>query len=238
MTSATHSDLAPILDKIARLKGLAERPGTPEEAAAATAAISRLMLRYNLSEMQVDAAGRNDRQGFDNTDYDLGASMMWRKNLMSRIARYSFCEAIFDHKGRGVHIVGERHNVQIVTGLFEYLTEAIMRLADEGWDALDSFEKSYNNARGWKHAFRTGAGQTVGERLEEQYRQHKAEAQAEDSQTGALVIVKDKELAEAVRKFYPRLRNSSSRASFSNGSGLAAGQAAGRQINLASQIGG
>lgn len=62
MTTATHTaeNLKPILDKIARLKNLAAQPGTPEEAAAALAAIGRLVAHHNLSEAQVEMADRDE----------------------------------------------------------------------------------------------------------------------------------------------------------------------------------
>lgn len=236
MTTASTTDMTAILDKIARLKTLAERPGTPEEAAAALAGIQRLMLRYNLTEEEVDAAGRNEERGFDKFEFDLGASMMWRKNLMTRIARYSFCEAIFDHAGRRVWIIGEKHNVQVVKGLYDYLTDAIMRLADDGYKALDIGERMFVKPRAWKHAFRTGAGQAVGDRLYDQWKASQREAEAENARTSAIVLVKSEELANAVASFFPKLGTSRQRASYSDSHGLAAGKAAGRQINLAQQI--
>src|SRR4051812_4255385 len=87
--------LTAILDKIARLKGLAQRPGTPEEAAAALAAIQRLMIRHNLDQQQIDAAGRHDERGFEKEDVDLGAAMNWRRVLLQGICKYTFCDVVF-----------------------------------------------------------------------------------------------------------------------------------------------
>jgi hypothetical protein len=238
MTTATHTTetLKPILDKIAKLKTLADKPGTPEEAAAAVAAIQRLMTRYSLTAMQVEGASRNDERGFDKTRYNLGGNNGWRSALMNRIAKYTFCTAVFDHAGAGCYIVGEEHNVVAVTGMYEYLVGEIMRLADLGWDTFPM--QSYTSVRRWKNAFKVGAADAVADRLKEQYDAHLAERQAEDSQTSALVVVKNDALAKAVRQFFPQSRNINMKAGYSDIAGRAAGERAGRGINLADQIAG
>lgn len=236
MTTAT-TDLTAILDKIARLKALEAQPGTPEEAAAATAAIQRLMLRHNLTEAQVSTAGRNDQSGYDSTRYDIGAATMWRKYLMHTVAETTFCTAVFDHAGRGVNIVGEKHNVAVATGLYEYLSEAIERLADEGWEHDGKYQPG-TTARRWKHAFRTGATNTVMQRLKDQFAYAKRQEDAAGNDTSALVVVKGNELARAVRKLHPRSRSTASRAQTSDAHGAARGREAGRGISLADQIAG
>ena len=238
MTTATHTTetLKPILDKIAQLKNLAQRPGTPEEAAAAVAAIQRLMTRYSLTAMQVEDASRNDERGFDKARYDLGGNNGWRSQLMNRITKYTFCTAVFDHAGSGCFIVGEEHNVVAVTGMYEYLVNEIMRLADLGWETYPA--KYQTTVRRWKNAFKVGAATAVADRLKEQYDAHLAERQAEDSQTSALVVVKTDELKRAVREFFPESRNITMGAGYSDHAGRSAGERAGRGINLANQIAG
>lgn len=229
-----NQEITAILDKIARLKTLAERPGTPEEAAAAVAAIQRLMLRYNLSEAQVSTANRNDQHGFDNVSFDLGSTMSWRSHLMNAICHYTFCKAVFDHKGAKVNIIGEQHNIAIVTGLYDFLVGEVMRLADVGWNALTVEDRWGSTVRSWKNAFRLGAGQTLGTRLREQF---KEQAQAEDeTAVNALVVVKNGALARAAREFFPNARASNSKSSMSDQRGYQAGQIAGKGINLARQI--
>lgn len=229
-----NQEITAILDKIARLKTLAERPGTPEEAAAAVAAIQRLMLRYNLSEAQVSTANRNEKHGFDSVRFDLGSTMSWRSHLMNAICNYTFCKAVFDHKGSKVNIIGEQHNIAIVTGLYDFLVGEVMRLADVGWNALTAEDRWGSTVRSWKNAFRLGAGQTLGARLRDQF---KEQAKAEDeTAVNALVVVKNDALARAAREFFPNSRASNTRASMSDQRGYVAGQIAGKGINLARQI--
>lgn len=223
-----------ILDKIARLKTLAERPGTPEEAVAAIAAIQRLQLRHNLTEAQIATADRNDVQGIDVTAYDIGGNNGWRKNLMHVIAKYSFCAAVFDQSGRRVSIFGEQHNVQIAIGLYEYLVDAINRLADEGWLAPEPQllgQTGQTTARRWKNAFRVGADATMRLRFKEQQRENVA-----DTGTSALVLHNDAALRSAVMRHFPRTRNTSNGAGYSDAHGIAAGKRAAHGISLAAQI--
>jgi hypothetical protein len=233
-TTTQPTDLAKILDKIARLKGLAERPGTPEEAAAALAAIQRLMLKHNLDMAQVDLAGRTDQRGFEKESFNLGAAMNWRRNLINALCKYTFCDAVFPPRGSGVFLIGERHNIEVVKGMYEYLVNEVMRLADLGWSQVSPEERMFARPRAWKNAFRLGAGTTLGNRLKEQFEEQKA---AEDqSAVNALVLVKDNALAEAVAEFFPNLKTSRSKASMSDGRGYQAGLIAGSTVNLAAQI--
>jgi hypothetical protein len=233
-TKGQERKLTQILDKIARLKGLAERPGTPEEAAAALAAIQRLMIKHNLDQAEVDAAGRNEERGFEQEGFDLGAAMNWRRNLLQAICKYTFCDVVFAPAGRRAHIVGERHNIEIVKGMYDYLVTEVMRLADTGWGALPAAEQAETKIRRWKNAFRIGAGSTLQTRLREQFEEQKR-AEGEDA-VNALVVVKDAALAQAVSDFFPKTKTTRSRASLSDANGYLAGQLAGFGINLAAQI--
>ena len=227
-------EMRTILDKIAKLKTLAERPGTPEEAVAAIAAIQRLMLKHNMSEAQVDGATRNDERGFVKEEYDIGAAMIWRRLLLISIARYTFCEVVFAYSGRGANIIGEKHNIAAVKGLYEYLVDAVMRLADESWDKLDRWDRDNAKVRRWKNAFRIGAGDALRRRLKEQFEAQKKEAG--ESSVNALVVVNNAALRTAVKEFFPRIQSSKTQPGMSDGNGYGAGLVAGRSVNLAKQI--
>jgi hypothetical protein len=229
-----EKNLKSILDKIARLKGLAERPGTPEEAAAALAAIQRLAIKHNLDQAEISAAGRNDERGFEKEGFNLGAAMNWRRNLLQAICKYTFCDVVFAASGAHANIVGERHNIEIVKGMYDYLVTEVMRLAQVGWEALPATEQGSTTIRRWKNAFRIGAQATLRQRLHDQFEEQKA-AEGEEK-VGALVVVKDAALAEAVAGFFPNTKTTRSRASMSDANGYLAGQLAGMGINLAAQI--
>lgn len=241
MTTATATptgeQLKGILDKIARLKNLAEQPGTPEEGVAALHAIGKLMTRYNLSERQVSTAGLDDEQGYIKTEYDLGSVAGWRKTVFFAVAEYMFCSAVVNSSGRGAYFIGKEANITVAANLYEYLCDAILRIADEGWAGMDPFEKAYEKPRTWKNAFRVGAAVTMRRRLRDQRREHIAEQQAEAAGTSALVVVQEQELKDAVAKFFPRLGKSRG-PSAGSASGLNAGRRAAHKISLADQLAG
>lgn len=226
------NEIGAIMDKIARLKSLHERPGTPEEAAAAVAAIQRLMRRHNLTQMQVNDATRNTEAGFDKHDVDLGAVMMWRQHLMYVIAESSYCMFIRDPSGRWGTIVGEKHNATMVKELYLYLVDEINRLADVAYaEARDR----HFGARTWKNSFRVGAATTVGRRIEDDAAREKQE---QTNDNNALVVVYEEGLNKAVSEYFPRLRNRTRTMNVGSADAYGRGKAAGRRINLAKQIGG
>lgn len=222
------SEIGAIMDKIARLKSLHERPGTPEEAAAAASAIQRLMRKYNLTQMQVNTASRNTETGFDKFEVDLGAATVWKQSLMNHIAEASYCTFIRQSSGRTGSIVGEKHNVIMVKELYEFLVTEIERLADRGYRALGWTDRS------WKHSFKSGAAGIVAKRISDDAREQKREQEA---QTNALVVLYEEDLKNAVTKFFPRISYRTTQIRAGSMSGYREGQEAGRNINLAKQIG-
>lgn len=223
------ANLKAIMDKVARLKTLAERPGTPEEAAAAAAAIQRLMTRHNLSQMQIDMAERNTERGFERVFVDLGAMLRWRYSLMNDIATSSYCSFVRGQRGGG-HIVGEQHNVIMANELYQFLVNEIERLAQIGWD----MSVTYDSKRTWLHSFRVGAAVVVGDRLMTEWRAQKKEQQ---SDTSALVVLYEEDLNKAVAAYFPNMRTSSVNLGTRSADGYSKGRRAGAGINLAKQIG-
>lgn len=228
-------NLDAILNKIALLKNLASQPGTPAEAASATAAIEKLMLRYNLSQFQIDGA---KRLGFDGPrvgrEFYQATSASWHGALINGIAGVNFCQTVYLGSGRFA-IIGHTHNIAIVTGLYEYLRDEIDRLADIGWaNAIDDGQVGWRDtARTWKGGFRHGARAEVLRRLREEAKANRA---AEEG-SSALVPVIEQEVANALAEYYPRLESRSGSARI-NANGYGAGKVAGAGINLAKQIGG
>lgn len=245
------TDLDAILDKIARLKALEERPGTPEEAAVAAAMIQKLMFKHNLTLAQIDGAQRADRAGYDRHDKDLGVGRSggwrWRMRLFTTICRTSFCRAVFvdsDHVRATAAVVGEAHNVTVAFGLYDYLVSEIERLCDAAHPLAErEFEAAMRRAfplrRGptrlpsdWRTSYRRGAAEGVAAKLSEQF----DESRRETADTGALVVVKDAELDAAESLHFPRTRAIATQTV--NRRAYEAGVADGRRINLAKQIAG
>lgn len=145
-----------------------------------------------------------------------------------------FCEPLIDARGSGAYLVGKRENIVVVTGLYTYLVDTVLRLADEGWDELDPIEKRCSTVRRWKNAFKVGAVHALGQRLQNQRREHVAEYEG----GSALVLVQEAELKQAVTQFFGKVRRSSQSSGYSDAGAHAAGRKAGAGINLAAQLGG
>lgn len=226
-----------IMGRLARIKTLAENAGTPGEAAAASAMLSKLLMKHNLSKSDIVDVTDQDSQEYGKFDFDLGSSLSWRKILIQTLADTTFCYTVFNHKGSHVNIIGQDHNVTVVKAMYEYLTSAIDRLADQGWKEVDSYEKQFVSGRAWKNAHRMGSTRTIRDRLREIYQENLAQQKASgDIDSNALVAVRD-DLKNAVARYFPRLRSVSTNGRVSSGSGLAAGREAGRGVGLEKQVG-
>lgn len=229
----TQTNLEAVLNKIALLKNLASKPGTPAEAASALAMIGKLTLKYNLSQVEVDGARRLGMDGPKvERQYYQATAATWQGSLLNGIAEVNFARVVYLDSGRFA-IIGHPYNIAIVTGLFEYLRDEIDRLADLAWKRGQ--EKNaigwWETPRVWKGSFRLGAKSEVLRRLREDA---KAARAAEDS-SSALVPVVEAEVEAALADYYPKLTSRTSRAKKSS-QGYASGRAAGAGINLARQI--
>jgi len=217
--------------KLANLKNLAEQPGTAGEAAAAAAALQRLLFKYNLSIADVKQPEDHD---YENPFYTVGAKYSslwsrWQYNLLSNICRNNFCKMILLSWTKGVEIVGEPHNIAIVTVLYEYLRDECKRMMRADLRIAQEKGECGYNTDDWRYCYRQSFVSTIDARLREQQREDQT------TYTGGsnLVVVKGQELANAVKELYPRLKaNRSQGANAWSGSGSAAGREAGKRVNL------
>jgi hypothetical protein len=245
MVDTQTVDMAAILEKIALMKDLQERAGTPGEAAAAAAGIQRLMFRYNISEIEVQRATRDESEGFDREDYNIGGREMWKATLLNTIASFNFCRMVYFTGRKGGNIgalIGKKNNIIVTTNLYEFLVDELVRLAEIAWrEAVEEVQEQRipfmrqpsMNAKSFKNAFYLGAVQEIRNRLREQ----REESVADQEGSSALVLVEEKALDDAVYKMFGRLR-SGGRSTINDSNGYRRGKSAGRSVNLVNQIGG
>ncbi len=254
-----HNEEVPesILQKIQKLKALADRPGTIGEAEAAMAAIQRLLLQYNLDMATVENYRPVEKEDVIYERHNLNeyqtrhdGDFAWK--LISAIARFNFCRPIHHTMRRDEYgsfkpskwaepklndqgeftIIGQRHNVEIVMYMYHYCLNNIKALADEGWKDYDRNETKIKTV--YVRHFFDGACLAVSQRL---YRQFKEQQQ--ENETAVLVIVKynDKAVDEKVNQLFPSLgtyRQKTQRDSGIKGEGYVAGS----RMNLAAGLGG
>jgi hypothetical protein len=216
-----------LLAKLASLKNLSKKAGTPGEAAAAAAGLQRLLFRHNLSLSDIST---KEPSAYQKDTVDMGAPYAssysrWKHSLLTIVANYNFCQSVSRVDDSRAWLVGEPHNIAIVIALHGYLTQEglrFLKLASMIAKALGN----YNNK--WRKSFLLGFVVTVRDRLKAQ--------QEEDQQTytgGAnLVVVKGRELAKASHDLVGSYETSKSRTSRVYSGAYEAGVAAGNRVNL------
>lgn len=222
-----------IIDKLQKIKALADRAGTPEEAAAAAGKLQALLMKHNLTLEAIGAPRTTaDRAaGYVNEVFTLKYQDGWRRLLLQTVANVNLCKMLYVSGSRQTYLVGEPHNVEAVKMTFEYLDTTIVRLSSRSWTTEGKYHGVGETK--WKNNFRGGAADVVRRRLREQ-----AEAQrADDSQVNALVVVTDAALAEATTRFHPSTTSGRQLAYTSVSSAYHSGKRAGETISLNRQVG-
>lgn len=176
-----------VITKIQALCALRDDAGATEaEAANAAEKVQYLLAKYNLDMATVLASGgksdagseRAKVQATDRTVY------VWRRNLMKRVGKVNFChislrtvpkgdKTVFD----GFEIIGRQANVAATRIMYDYLTQAIERLARE-W----ATGEGHNIFAKPAILFREGCAERLMDRLSHRYdeilRKQREEAEA------------------------------------------------------------
>ena len=216
-------DLKAILEKAAKIKALADRAGTPEEAANAAAKLQAMMLRYNLTEQAVEENLSENLDKYTKEEFELNENRNhkgWTSSLYWSIAKANQCESLFYPKSVKMGIVGRKHNIDMVNYLYGYLSTEIKRQAAKA-------SKGEYKPGTFNRAFCLGAVSTVRKRLNEEVEN----VVREEPKYGDLIVVEKQLVRQEFKKHFPHTRSGGSSSIGSRG-GYAAGQAAGRNIGL------
>lgn len=235
-----------ILDTIKKLQRLADRAGTPEEAAAAAARIQALLFKHNLE--LADVALHEETVSEPDADYEqdlyslrspgfskdrVGAFHLgWQKHLLHVVAEANFCTTVFHPQIRSQSIIGQRHNIEMVKFLFEYLSREIYRLSREAL-VLHCESRLPATMGAWTRSFCMGATGVVGRRLLEQKRQDTVQS----AQSTALVRVNANALQLAQDRMFGKLRKGSGASGARDYSATRLGREAGARIALNKPLG-
>jgi len=233
-------DLDAIMLKLANLKELADKPGTAGEAAAAAAAIQRLLFKYNLT--MSDLKDKDDLQNpFVNNTMSFRSSIRdpdnaWKAMLLGVVARNNFCRVILLMNGKSAAIVGRTANVAVVEGMYDYLYYEALRLRKDQYTIHRNLHGTkYGDASLWARSFYVGFCETMNSRFVEQNKQDEKESGSKGS---ALVIQSQRELLNALAKFYPHAAKVGIASISTSERGRQAGNNAGNKVNLGKQVSG
>lgn len=226
-------DMGAVMEKVGKLKALADAGGTEAEAAAAVAALQRLMIRHDISEYEVERAGKQERSRYEVRQVQVPAAE-WRRTLLDGIARTSlvYCATDRSHSGLGAFLVGETQHVTAVIGMYEYLAATLDRLAQEAFWEMPYHERKQTTMRRFGNAFRTGATRRIIERLMEAFQQETA------GSTGSALVVRTQDEGREALFQQTGLRSSThvTRQTVSDANAFARGVEAGGSISLAKQL--
>ena len=133
-----------ILRKIKKLMSKADslkEIGNLEEATSFMQAAQTLLLKHNLELSQVKdfiLTGKikhledDDRIPFGNVKSD----GKWEVSLLACLARYNFCECVYNSYHKTATLIGTTENITVVTYLFEVSRDAIKRIANASYNTL------------------------------------------------------------------------------------------------------
>lgn len=219
-----------IIDKIKKLLAMAEHPNSNEhEAAIAMEKAQQLLFEHNLTRADIATPDNTDgvAPGIGTIDGTENHGYVWKRFLLSTIARNSLCRIVVTPSRKAWHLFGTYDNVKATLEMYHWITPELESIALRAWRNYQN-NGGYESARRWKQGFFMGAIKTIGDRLESSLKTFTA------TQPGnALIVYNDKQLSAAVHKVFPRLGQS--RISVSSGSGYQAGRAAGSSIRLQPQ---
>lgn len=166
-----------VLDLIQKLRNLSEDAGATEaEATLAAEKMQALMTEHNLSMAQVEAAGGTASDSRIKEGVNHRQVYNWQKRLMRQIAELNFCHCAERYQARngaygartsvfqGYQLVGRSANVASTQVMFEYLVQAIGRLAKERVSKGDYFTR-------YGHSFKEGCADRLIERLQAKRRE-------------------------------------------------------------------
>lgn len=192
------TDPTQAIERIRKLMALTEGRGASEnEATIAASMVQRLLAEHNLSMAAVEASGGATQAGGKREKSQAAYRQVykWQRRLMASVADVNYCacferEEWVDGKGSqerkpvfdGYDLIGRVDNVTTVKVMFEYLVEAIERLARDavGNDPTQYFTRP-------AHSFKEGCADRLTERLTEQKRDlvEAQEREAKDRQAAA-----------------------------------------------------
>jgi hypothetical protein len=174
----TRDQVTELLQKLQRL---AERAGTPAEAANAADRMAELMERYRISHLELEAAGEAEADPIVEGQDILGCKGKvpeWRAQLIWGLAAANNAQAVsWPGEGR-MHVYGRRSDVEAVGYMYAAIAREIDRLAGEAWSVVRRV--LWASARTWKNSFRLGAVHEIHRRLQD----GKAVREASRSQRG------------------------------------------------------
>ena len=210
-------DIQKTINRIQKLRRLAEGTDSEAEASAALAAIQKLLLAADLDEAEL--------QGADEAPEDIGEAdplvnaatrTSWRGALAGGLARANGCRVIWAATGGRLRLFGRPTDCARVHSLYSYSCGVIDAMASRRRRTVPPFE----SPRAYLNAYRYGAACAISEAVRKAAGE---EAGARPKTQGRALVVQN--VDDYMRQAFPR--STTRRAHVTSAAGMAAGRADG-----------
>lgn len=215
MTTKQASDkqLDNVLNKLKKLKSLYEGAleiNSENEAAAAAAAINRLLLQYNLS---MDEIGTDDEKEADKVLHEVTSGFTyksiggaWEHSLTTVLCRWNFCRCyIYGRSHKTLMIIGKRENLETVKWLREMLSERFVSFSKDRYKEYKKTREYAMNPIGrdtYQRSYLIGAAEGLDAKLKEEDKLNKAEDEVFGAKITSLVVRNDQAVKEYVEEMF------------------------------------
>lgn len=233
-----------VIEKIRKLLALAERGGTPEEAATAAAMAANIALKHNLDlrKIQEDAHKANERPGIKGFDvYQSDKYEIWINNIVHAVCEMNACSTFFEPRPSSVHyiVVGRPTVIPVVKLTIEYLVAATLRLNTV---AVKKYGLTQDERRQFRKAFRITCSATILRRMRALLEEMRTKDDVAATATGSTALVvadyfeeEKKEVALWIEENIT-LKTRDSRVHNLDGRGAEEGRKAGESVALNQQV--
>lgn len=212
-----------IITKIKDLFALASSTSSLDEAATATALAQKLLDKYQLS--LADLASSNQENIIEQFVSKNKRCTTWKGILINYLASSNYTKALFI-PGFGYKLIGRKSDIELVSYFWNSIVVQIEQLTD------NAIKNGVGSGKSFSNSFKSGASQTVINRLKVAREESKKEAeQTEQGKKGLIWLSKKNEEVEQYLKRFKLKANVNKPVYAFNA--YAAGIEAGNQVNLA-----
>lgn len=218
-----------VIERIQKLLALSQS-SNEHEAALALAKAQALLAEHNLSMAEVQMR-TGVKSAYLQRHFMLAGQDQWRRDLMTTLARFNFCDVVYWCGTVKVAVVGESENIEAVGLMYRFVEGQLEQLASSGF-ARYIRHGGQAHARSWKTSFYQGALQTIRQRLQAE----RTALEASSNNCRALLVVKETDLKEAMERFHPKVRRRAVPRRITALDGLSAGCEAGHQVRFRGEV--
>lgn len=209
-----------VLKKLKKLKKLyegAKKINSEGEAAAATAAIQRLLVEYNLSMEEIESSiSKDERKDAVEEEKASGYTYksiggQWEYRLTYVCCKYNFCKCfMFGSSYKNLLLIGKKENLEIVKWLREMLSERFVGISNEKWKEYKKTEiyllHPISKDR-FQRGFLMGCVAGIDEKMKEITERDKREDEVYSSKVTALSIRNNTDIDEFISNKYSKVRH-------------------------------